>query len=63
MRGVPFQAGLYALTLVTSCSKRPRARERAGQWRMACWKNSGSSPQRGEVGSGFSSNKDGWAAR
>jgi len=47
----------------TSFSRRPQTRERAGQVRMACWKDSGSVPHRGQVGSGFSSNHEGWAAR
>jgi len=47
----------------TSFSRRFRARVRAGQERMACWKDSGPVSQRGQVGSGFSSDQEGWAAR
>jgi len=47
----------------TSFSRRSRTRVRAGQVRMACWKDSGPVPHRGQVGSGFSSNHEGWAAR
>jgi len=47
----------------TSFSRRSRTRVRAGQVRMACWKDSGPFPHRGQVGSGFSSNDEGWAAR
>jgi len=47
----------------TSFSRRSRARVRAGQVRMACWKDSGPVLHRGQVGSGFSSNHAGWAAR
>jgi len=45
-----------------SFSKSSRTRVRAGQVRMACWKDSGPVPHRGQVGSGFSSNHEGWAA-
>jgi len=47
----------------TSLSRRPRTRVRAGQVRMACWKDSGPVSHRGQVGSGFSSTHEGWAAR
>ena len=47
----------------TSFSRRFRAPVRAGQVRTACWKDSGPVWQRGQVGSGFSSDQEGWAAR
>ena len=47
----------------TSFSRRFRARVRAGHVRTACWKDSGSVSQRGQVGSGLSSDQEGWAAR
>jgi len=47
----------------TSFSRRFRTRVRAGQVRTACWKDSGPVSQRGQVGSGFSSDQEGWAAR
>ena len=46
-----------------SFSRRSRSLTQAGQVRMACRKVSGSVPQRGQVGSGFSSNQEGCAAR
>jgi len=46
-----------------SFSRRLQTRVRAEQARMVCWKDSGPVPHRGQVGSGFSSNHDGWAAR
>jgi len=46
----------------TSFSRRSQTRVRAGQLRMACWKDSGSVPQRGQVRSGSSSDHEGWAA-
>jgi len=47
----------------TSFSRRPGTRVRAGQVRMACWKDSGPVSHCGHVGSGFLSNHEGWAAR
>jgi len=47
----------------TSFSRRSRTLARAGQVRMACWKDSGPFSQREQVGSGFSLNHEGWAAR
>ena len=47
----------------TSFSRRFRACVRAGQVRTACWKDSGPVSQRGQVGSGLSSDQEGWAAR
>jgi len=47
----------------TSFSGRFRTHVRAGQVRMACWKDSGPVSHRGQVGSGFSSAQEGWAAR
>jgi len=47
----------------TSFSLRSRTLERAGQVRMASSNDSGSIPHLGQVVSGFSSNKEGWAAR
>ena len=47
----------------TSFSRRSRSRVRAGQVRMAWWKDSGVVWHRGQVGSGSSSNHEGWAAR
>jgi len=47
----------------TSFSRRFRARVRAGQVRSACWKDSGPVSQRGQVGSGLSSDQEGWAAK
>jgi len=47
----------------TSFSRRFRTRVRAGQVRTACWKDSGPAPQRAQVGSGFSLDQEGWAAR
>jgi len=47
----------------TSFSRRFRTRVRAGQVRTLCWKDSGPVSQRGQVGSGFSSDQEGWAAR
>jgi len=47
----------------TSFSWRSRTLARAGQVRMACWNVSGSVLQLGQVGSGFSWNQEGWAAR
>jgi len=56
--------------IATSCPREERAfsrpsrtRVRAGQVRMACWKDSGPVSHRGQVRSGFSSNHKGWAAR
>jgi len=46
-----------------SFSRSPRTRVRAGQVRMACWKDSGPVLHRRQVGSGFSSNHKRWAAR
>ena len=46
-----------------SFSRRSLARDRAGQARMACWKDSGRFPHRGQVVSGLSSNQESWAAR
>jgi len=46
-----------------SFSRGPRTSVRAGHVRMACWKDSGPVPHRGQVGSGFSSNHERWAAR
>ena len=63
MGGGSLQMGLSASMLVTSLSRRSRARAGGGQRRMAGWKDSGSSLQRGHVGSGSSSNHEGWAAR
>jgi len=47
----------------TSFSSRSRTRVWAGQVRMVCVKVSGSVPHQGQVGSGFSSNHEGCAAR
>jgi len=47
----------------TSFSRKSRTRVRAGQVRLACRKDSGPVSHRGLVGSGFSSNHEGWAAR
>jgi len=47
----------------TSFRRRPPTRVRAGQVRMACWKDSGPVPHRGQVRSRFSLNHEGWAAR
>jgi len=47
----------------TTSSLRSRTLERAGQVRMACSKDSGPVPQRGQDVSGFLSNYEGWAAR
>ena len=47
----------------TSFRRRSRTRVRAGQVRMAYWKDSGPALHRGQVGSGFWSNNKGWAAR
>jgi len=51
--------------IVTSCpreetpgSRLSRTRVQAGQVRMACWKDSGPVPHRGQVGSGFSSDHE-----
>ena len=46
-----------------SFSRRFRTRVRAGQVRTACWKHSGPVSQRGQVGSEFPSDQEGWAAR
>ena len=43
-------------------SKLSRTRARAGQVRMVCWKDSGPVSHRGQVGLGFLSNHEGWAA-
>jgi len=55
--------GASCATEETSFSRRFRARVRAGQVRTACWKDSGQVSQRGQVGSEFSSDQGGWAAR
>jgi len=47
----------------TSFSRRFLASDRAGQARMACWKESGSIPHRRQVILGSSSDQEGWAAR
>jgi len=47
----------------TSFSRRSRTRVRAGQVRMACWKDSAPASHRGQVGCGLSSNHEGWAAK
>jgi len=47
----------------TSFSRGSQTRVRAGQLRIACWKDSAPVSHRGQVGSGFSSNHEGWAAR
>ena len=47
----------------SSFSRRSLTCVRAGQARMACWKDSGPVSHRGQVGSGFSSDHEGWAAR
>jgi len=47
----------------TSFSSRFLDSDRAGQARMACWKDSGSIPHQGQDVVGFSSNQEGWAAR
>jgi len=47
----------------TSFSRSSRTRVRAGQVRLACWKDSGPVSHRGQVGSGSLSNHEGWAAR
>ena len=47
----------------TSFSRRSQILVCAGQERMACWKDSGSSPQREQVGPWSSSNQEGWAVR
>jgi len=47
----------------TSFSRRSRTRLRAGQESIACWKDSGQVPHRGQDGSGSSSDHEGWAAR
>jgi len=47
----------------TSSSRRSQTLARVGPVRIACWNVSGSVSQRGEVGSGFSLNLEGWAAR
>ena len=47
----------------TSFSRRFRTRVQAGQVRTVCRKESGPASQRGQVGSGFSSDQEGWAAR
>jgi len=46
-----------------SLSRRSWTGVQAGQERMACWKDSGPVPHRGQVGSMSSSNQEGWAAR
>jgi len=55
---------------VASCSREemPFSRAswtlvRAGQVRMTCWNVSGPVPHHGQVGSGFSSDQEGWVAR
>jgi len=47
----------------TSFSRRSRTRLRAGQVRMACWKDSGPMSNRGQVASGSSLDHEEWAAR
>ena len=47
----------------TWLSRRSRSLARAAQVRMACWKVSSSTWQRGQDRSGFSLNQEGWAAR
>jgi len=47
----------------TSFSRSSRALVRAGQLRTACWKDCGPVSHRGQDGSGFSSNHEGWAAK
>ena len=47
----------------TSFSRRSQTRVRAGQETMVCWKDSGPVSYRGQVGSGFSSDHEGWAAK
>ena len=47
----------------TSFSRTSQTHVRAGQVRIACWKDSGPVWYRGQVGSGFSSNHEGWAAK
>jgi len=47
----------------TSFSRRSQTLARAGQDWMACWKESGQVPHRGQVRSGFSSNHAVWVAR
>jgi len=47
----------------TSLSRRSQTRVRAGQARMTCWTDSGPVPHHGQIGLGFSSNQDEWAAR
>jgi len=47
----------------TSFNRSSRTREWAGQVRMACWKDSGPVSHHGQVGSGSSSNHEGWAAK
>jgi len=47
----------------TCFSRRSQARARAGQWRMACWKNSSSTLHWGQVVLGPSSNQEGSAAK
>jgi len=47
----------------TSCCRRSQVPERAGQVRMACLKDSGSFPQRGQDVLGFLLNQEGSAAR
>jgi len=61
-RGSDHIVGLCA-RVETSFSRRSRPRVGAGQVRMAWWKDSDPVPHQGEVGSGFASNHEGWAAR
>ena len=55
-----FQMGLSASTPVSFFSRRSRGREWEGQWRIACWKDSGSIRHRGQGSSGFMLNQQGW---
>ena len=63
MRGPDDQRGLLSSKEVTSPSRRDLSRFFFGQWRIACVKDSGSEPQRGQVSLGSSLHQEGWAAR
>jgi len=63
IRSVSVHVGVSRLRQETSFSRRSRSLARAGQLRMACWQDSGSTPQRGQDTFGFALNLEGWAAR
>ena len=63
MRGPDDQMGLPSSTEVTSPSRRALSRDLFGQCRIACAKDSGAEPQRGQVVLGRSLHQEGWAER